>query len=94
MFSTIVPSLKNLQCLIVPSNGFRRSEVFHALHVCITSLIKKQGTTLKTLNIGNNLFRPSQLLRLVEVALCEESMLKRLVIAFSNLGNEEEDQQQ
>jgi hypothetical protein len=78
--------MKNLKSLVVPSNGFRDKAVYDHLEACIRYLVSTQRSTTN-LNIGNNLFKPSLLLRLCEVALSPASNLKRFVIAFSNLGN-------
>ena len=88
--SEILPSLKALRHLVIPSNGFRSSGVARDL---ITTLKCEESgfpRQLKTLNIGNNLFKPLDLLSICKTVLSEElPCLKKLVIAFSDLGRDD-----
>ena len=60
------------------------SEITHCLISDETAL----ASQLETLNVGNNLFTPNELLSLSQTVLTSGHMikLKKLVIAFSDLG--------
>ena len=86
LFSEIIPCLKALRHLTVPSNNFRN--VATEITQCLVSAESGFPQQLETLNIGNNLFTPNELLALCKVALASGKLpqLKKLVIAFSDLG--------
>ena len=70
----------------MPSNNLRNvtPEITH----CLTSHESALASQLESLNLGNNLFTPNELLRLTQIILTSGHMikLKKLVIAFSDLG--------
>ena len=84
MFQQILPKLRRLSTLVVPSNGFKNDKVGLSLHQYLTDHASEVG--LAELNIGNNFFDPLCLYKLTEAAICKVTTLKRLVIAFSCLG--------
>ena len=90
LFTQLIPCLKALKHLSVPSNNLG-SHVVPAITQFLVSQ-DGQGRLLETLNIGNNLFTPSELLSLSKIALTSGRLpkLKKLVIAFSDLGEGEE----
>ena len=90
LFKDLIPCLKALKHLSVPSNNLG-SPVVPEITQCLASNVGAslgQQGQLETLNIGNNLFAPSELLSLSRIALTSGSLpkLKKLVIAFSDLG--------
>ena len=95
LFSEVIPSLKALKHLTIPSNAFRSSKVARTLEKCITSIESGFSQNLESLNIGNNLWSPADLLSLCTAALASGKLpnLKKLVVAFSDLGQESLDQQ-
>ena len=92
LFSKVIPCLKALRHLIIPSNGFKSPGVARQLSNCLTSTESGFPGHLESLNIGNNLFSPGNLLSLCRVALVSGKVprLKKLVIAFSDLGSQSE----
>ena len=89
LFKDLIPCLKALRHLSVPSNNLGSSVVPEITQCIIASNENAQQGLIETLNIGNNLFTPSELLSLSRIALTSGSLpkLKKLVIAFSDLGD-------
>ena len=86
----MIPSLRALKHLTVPSNGFRSARVATALQGCLKKAAEEgYRWDLESLNVGNNHFVPEDLYQICATALHRNNVpsLRKLVIAFSNLGD-------
>ena len=79
--------MRRLKSLAVPSNNFKNDEIGQSLHEYL--MVQAREVGLSELNFGNNFFSPDCLLQLCEAACCNIPTLKKLVIAFSSLGEGE-----
>ena len=83
----IIPKMRRLKSLAVPSNNFKNDEIGQSLHEYL--MVQAREVGLSELNFGNNFFSPDCLFQLCEAACCNIPTLKKLVIAFSSLGEGE-----